>query len=65
MALWEQDEAAYAGFAQTMNRTGDYLIPNFIWSDQHRKKHPYIFGLLQPVISYLVKMNLRLVYPLI
>ena len=37
MALWEQDEAAYAGFAQTMNRTGDYLIPNFIWSDQHRK----------------------------
>jgi len=37
MSLWEQDEAAYSGFAQTMNRTGDYLIPNFIWSDQHRK----------------------------
>lgn len=37
MTLWEQDEAAYSGFAQTMNRTADYLIPNFIWSDQHRK----------------------------
>jgi 4-amino-4-deoxy-L-arabinose transferase-like glycosyltransferase len=36
-ALWEQDEAAYAGFAWQMNHSGNYLIPDFPWSEPHRK----------------------------
>ncbi len=35
--LWDQDEAAYAGFAYTMAVTGDWVIPRFWWSDVHRK----------------------------
>ena len=35
--LWDQDEAAYAGFAYTMLDTGDWAIPEFTWSEQHRK----------------------------
>ncbi len=35
--LWNQDEAAYAGFAKTMLQSGDWLIPQFDWSDPHRK----------------------------
>lgn len=37
IGLWDQDEAAYAGFALRMNATGDYLIPDFPWSFIHRK----------------------------
>lgn len=37
IALWEQDEAAYAGFAWQMNHSGNYLIPDFPWSEPHRK----------------------------
>ena len=36
-ALWDEDEAAYAGFAQTMLRTGDWTVPDFPWSEIHRK----------------------------
>lgn len=36
-ALWEQDEAAYAGFAWQMNHSGNYLVPDFPWSEPHRK----------------------------
>jgi len=36
-ALWEQDEAAYAGFAMNMVSGKSWLIPDFIWSEQHRK----------------------------
>lgn len=37
ISLWDQDESAYAGFARTMIETGDWLIPDFMWSDVHRK----------------------------
>lgn len=37
ISLWDQDEAAYAGFARQMLTSGDWLIPDFIWSDHHRK----------------------------
>jgi 4-amino-4-deoxy-L-arabinose transferase-like glycosyltransferase len=37
VSLWDQDEAAYAGFAQKMIRSGNRLIPEFMWSESHRK----------------------------
>ena len=37
LALWEQDEAAYAGFAYNMVEREQYLIPDFEWSWPHRK----------------------------
>ena len=37
VSLWDQDEAAYAGFGRTMIETGNWLIPEFMWSDVHRK----------------------------
>ncbi len=37
ISLWDQDEAAYAGFARRMLETGNYLIPDFDWSFIHRK----------------------------
>lgn len=37
ISLWEQDEAAYAGFARRMITTGDWLIPDYPWSFIHRK----------------------------
>jgi 4-amino-4-deoxy-L-arabinose transferase-like glycosyltransferase len=35
--LWDQDEAAYAGFGYTMSETGNWLVPDFMYSDVHRK----------------------------
>jgi 4-amino-4-deoxy-L-arabinose transferase-like glycosyltransferase len=35
--LWDQDEAAYAGFGYMMNETGNWLVPEFMYSDVHRK----------------------------
>lgn len=35
--LYDQDEAAYAGFAKTMLETGDYLTQSFPFSEPHRK----------------------------
>ena len=35
--LWDEDEAAYAGFAKTMVETGDWAVPEFLWSEPHRK----------------------------
>ncbi len=37
VSLWDQDEAAYAGFGKKMLETGDYVVPQFMWSDVHRK----------------------------
>ncbi len=37
LPFWDQDEPAYAGFARNMNKTGDYLIPDFYFSHDHRK----------------------------
>ena len=36
-ALWDEDEAAYAGFALEMVESGNWTNPNFMWSDHHRK----------------------------
>jgi 4-amino-4-deoxy-L-arabinose transferase-like glycosyltransferase len=35
--IFDQDEAAYAGFAMNMIQSGDFFSPEFIWSDVHRK----------------------------
>ncbi len=35
--LWDEDEAAYAGFAKNIVENGDWLVPDFMWSDIHRK----------------------------
>ncbi|MCB0397742.1 MAG: glycosyltransferase family 39 protein [Flavobacteriales bacterium] len=37
ISLWDQDEAAYAGFARTMLQTGNWVIPDFMWGFIHRK----------------------------
>ncbi len=37
VSLWDQDEAAYAGFARQMRETGNWLVPEFTWSEPHRK----------------------------
>ncbi|MDF2437332.1 MAG: hypothetical protein K0Q95_1708 [Bacteroidota bacterium] len=37
VSLWDQDEAAYAGFANEMIKSGNWLIPDFMWSEIHRK----------------------------
>lgn len=37
LSLWDQDEAAYAGFACHILETGNWLIPEFMWSEPHRK----------------------------
>lgn len=42
LSLWDQDEAAYAGFAFNMLNTGQYLMPEFFWSEVHRKT-PLLF----------------------
>ncbi len=44
-ALWEQDEAAYSGFALNMISGKSWLIPEFLWSEQHRKT-PFHFWLI-------------------
>jgi len=35
--LYDQDEAAYAGFARSMQESGDFLTQNFPFSEPHRK----------------------------
>ncbi len=37
ISLWDQDEAAYAGFAKQMIESKDYIVPQFTWSEPHRK----------------------------
>ncbi len=37
LSFWDQDEAAYAGFASEMIAQQDWLVPQFHWSDMHRK----------------------------
>ena len=45
LTLIDQDEAAYAGFGKNMLEQGNLLIPNFTWSDVHRKP-PLLFWLI-------------------
>ncbi len=49
VSLWDQDEAAYAGFAKRMIETGNWIIPEFTWSEIHRKP-PMHFWLI--ALSY-------------
>ena len=37
LSLWDQDESAYAAFAWQMKNSGNWLIPEFLWSEIHRK----------------------------
>lgn len=37
VALWDEDEAAYAAFGAEMLETGDWVNPGFTWSEIHRK----------------------------
>lgn len=37
ISLWDDDEAAYAGFAQQMRDSGDWINPQFQWAGIHRK----------------------------
>ena len=37
ISLWDEDEAAYAGFAQQMLDSGDWVNPAYQWSSIHRK----------------------------
>ena len=37
ISLWDDDEAAYAGFGQQMLASGDWVNPHSLWADIHRK----------------------------
>jgi 4-amino-4-deoxy-L-arabinose transferase-like glycosyltransferase len=43
--LLDQDEGAYASFAQQMVRSGNYSVPTAAWSDVHRKP-PLMFWMM-------------------
>ncbi len=45
LSLWDQDESAYAAFAWKMVTTGDWLIPDFTWSEIHRKTPLYFWSI--------------------
>lgn len=37
LSVWDQDESAYAAFAWQMRVSGNWLVPDFLWSEIHRK----------------------------
>jgi 4-amino-4-deoxy-L-arabinose transferase-like glycosyltransferase len=43
VSLWEEDEAAYMGFALQMLETGDWVEPGYQWSTIHRKTPLHIW----------------------
>lgn len=43
--LWDQDEAAYAGMARQMVETGNWIVPEFMWSDVHCKPPLHIWNI--------------------
>lgn len=45
LSLWDQDESAYAGFAWQMIKSGDWLVPEFPWSEIHRKTPLYFWSI--------------------
>ncbi|MEX0812805.1 MAG: glycosyltransferase family 39 protein [Chitinophagales bacterium] len=49
VSLWDQDESAYAGFAKHMLESGNWLMPEFIWSEVHRKPPLHFWNI---AISY-------------
>lgn len=44
-ALWDQDEAAYAGFSLRMHDGGSWAVPDYFYSKAHRKP-PLCFWLI-------------------
>lgn len=50
LSLWDQDESAYAGFGRRMMESGDWLIPEYPWSDVHRKP-PFHFWNITALFS--------------
>jgi len=61
-ALWEQDEAAYAGFALRMLRTGDWVVPDLTWAEIHRKP-PLYFWLVATAYSLVRDLELAVRLP--
>jgi 4-amino-4-deoxy-L-arabinose transferase-like glycosyltransferase len=50
-SLTDQDEAAYAGFAKQMIESGNWVTPQFLWSEVHRKPPLHFWNI---AISYKV-----------
>ena len=50
-SLTDQDEAAYAGFAKQMIESGNWVTPDFMWSEVHRKPPLHFWNI---AISYKV-----------
>ncbi len=74
VSLWDQDEAAYAGFAKHMIETHNYVVPNFTWSFPHRKPPLHfwlitvsykIFGVNEFAVRFFVALSLLGVYLMI
>ncbi len=74
ISLWDQDEAAYAGFAKRMIETHDYTVPQFTWSEPHRKTPMHfwfiaaaykIFGVNEFAVRFFVALALIGTYLLI
>lgn len=74
MSLWDQDEAAYAAFGYTMNESGNYLIPDFIFSEIHRKPPLHfwsiafsykIFGVNEFAVRFPAALSISLLYLLV
>lgn len=60
--LWDQDEAAYAGFARTMLQTGDWVVPHFTWSEVHRKT-PLLFWSIAASFAFLGENEFAVRFP--
>ena len=74
ISLWDQDEAAYAGFAKRMIETHNYVVPDFTWSFPHRKPPLHfwlitvayhIFGVNEFAVRFFVALSLLGVYLMI
>ncbi len=74
VSLWDQDEAAYAGFAKRMIETHNYIVPDFTWSFPHRKPPLHfwlitvayrIFGVNEFAVRFFVALSLLGVYLMI
>ena len=50
-SLTDQDEAAYAGFAKHMIESGNWVTPEFMWSQVHRKPPLHFWNI---AISYTI-----------
>ncbi len=45
IGYWDQDESAYAGFAHTFIETGNWVVPDFLWSEVHRKSPMHFWNI--------------------